>query len=68
MAATLLQEISKDEQERARFRSRRMFETDMNSNILSAEENGRIKGITEAFALIEQGYSPTEAKKRLGIS
>ncbi|MCL2220488.1 MAG: Rpn family recombination-promoting nuclease/putative transposase [Chitinispirillia bacterium] len=43
MAATLLQEISKDEQERARFRSRRMFETDMTSNILTAEDNGRMR-------------------------
>ncbi|MCL2182136.1 MAG: Rpn family recombination-promoting nuclease/putative transposase [Chitinispirillia bacterium] len=42
MAATLLQEISKDEQERARFRSRRMFETDMASNILTAEDNVRV--------------------------
>jgi hypothetical protein len=29
MAATLLREISKDEHERARLRSRRMYETDM---------------------------------------
>ncbi|MCL2218647.1 MAG: hypothetical protein FWB94_01990 [Chitinispirillia bacterium] len=48
MAATLLQEISKDEQERARFRSRRMFETDITSNILTAEDNGRRKGEAQA--------------------
>jgi len=40
MAAALLQEISKDERERARLRSRRMYETDMMSNILTAEERG----------------------------
>jgi predicted transposase/invertase (TIGR01784 family) len=47
MAAALLQEISKDEQERARFRSRRMFETDMASNLLTAERKGVARGRTE---------------------
>jgi len=37
MAATLLLETSKDEQERARFRSRRVFETDMESNLRTVE-------------------------------
>jgi len=44
MAATLLQEISKDDHERARLRSRRMYETDMTSNILTAELRGELKG------------------------
>ncbi|MCL2441864.1 MAG: Rpn family recombination-promoting nuclease/putative transposase [Treponema sp.] len=43
MAAALLQEISKDERERARLRSRKMYETDMMSNILTAEERGEIR-------------------------
>jgi len=40
MAGALLMEISKDERERARYRSRRMFETDQTSNILTAEARG----------------------------
>jgi len=43
MAAALLQEISKDENERARLRSRRMYEMDQVSNILTAEERGEIR-------------------------
>jgi len=48
MAATLLREISKDEHERARLRSRRMYETDMISDLLTAEERGEIKGEARA--------------------
>ncbi|MCL2443885.1 MAG: PD-(D/E)XK nuclease family transposase [Treponema sp.] len=40
MAATLLQEISKDERERAVLRSRRMYETDKESDRLTSEEIG----------------------------
>jgi len=40
MAATLLREISKDEHERARLRSRRMYETDKESDRLTSEEIG----------------------------
>jgi flagellar biosynthesis/type III secretory pathway protein FliH len=42
-----LAEISKDEHERAKFMSRRKFETDMASNLLTAEERGRREGIKE---------------------
>ena len=45
MATALLREISKDEHERARNRSRRMAETDRISDILTAEERGEIRGI-----------------------
>ena len=45
MAGALLMEISKDEKERAHMRSRRMFETDQISNILTAEARGEAKGI-----------------------
>ena len=41
MAGALLMEISQDERERARNRSRRMFETDMDSNWLTAEARGK---------------------------
>jgi len=40
MAASLLREISKDEHERARLRSRRMYETDKESDRLTSEEIG----------------------------
>jgi len=40
MAGTLLKSISKDERERAHLRSRRMFETDMESNLITAKERG----------------------------
>ena len=43
MAATLLQEISKDERERAILRSRRMAETDRISDLLTSEEIGEIR-------------------------
>ena len=40
MAGTLLKSISKDERERAVFRSRRMYQTDMESNRITAERRG----------------------------
>jgi predicted transposase/invertase (TIGR01784 family) len=40
MAGTLLKSISKDERERAVFRSRRMFQTDMEHNRITAERRG----------------------------
>ena len=43
MATSLLREISKDEHERARLRSRRMWETDRISDLLTSEEIGEIR-------------------------
>ncbi|MDR1579822.1 MAG: hypothetical protein LBS35_05655, partial [Synergistaceae bacterium] len=40
MAGSLLMSVSKDERERAVYRSRRMYETDMQSNIATAEDRG----------------------------
>jgi len=40
MAGALLKSISKDERERAHFRSRRMFLSDMESNLITAKEHG----------------------------
>ena len=45
MAGALLKSISKDERERAHFRSRRMFQTDMESNRIIAEQRGEKRGI-----------------------
>jgi predicted transposase/invertase (TIGR01784 family) len=48
MAATLLMEISQDEHERARLRSRRMYETDMYSDMATAELRGELRGELKA--------------------
>ena len=40
----MLMEISKDEHERARLRSRKMAETDRISDLLTAEARGELKG------------------------
>ena len=45
MDGTLLKSISKDERERAVFRSRRMYQTDMESNRITAERRGEERGI-----------------------
>ena len=50
MAAGLLQEISRDERERAILRSRRMYETDMMSDLLTAEEKGEIRGLARGLS------------------
>ena len=44
MAGNLLMSISQNEQERAIFRSRRKFQTDMQSNWATAEDNGERRG------------------------
>jgi len=46
--------ISQDEKERAVFRSRRMFQTDMDSNIATAEERGEKRGRVEEKLAIAQ--------------
>jgi hypothetical protein len=48
MAGSLLMSVSKDERERAINRSRRMFQTDMQSNIATAEDRGEQR---KAFAI-----------------
>jgi len=63
MATALLQEISKDERERAIYRSRRMAETDRISDLLTAEKRGNM----QVFELLDKGISLAEAKKILGI-
>jgi len=63
MASTMLLEISKDEQERARYRSKRMFETDTDSNLIIAERRGEAKGRAEVLALLKKGVSPDEIQR-----
>ena len=47
MAGELLMSISQDERERAVFRSRRMYQTDLQSNLATAEERGKRLGRQE---------------------
>ena len=44
VAGNLLMSISQDERERAIYRSRRMYETDLLSNLTTAEDRGRREG------------------------
>ena len=43
MPAVLMNEVPEYDHERARLRSRRMYETDMTSNILTAELRGEMR-------------------------
>ena len=45
MAGSLLMSVSKDEEERAKFRSRRMYQSDLESNLATAEDRGEKRGI-----------------------
>lgn len=56
MAGDLLMSISQDERERAVFRSRRMYQTDMQSNLATAEDRGAQKrNIEIARRLLKRG-------------
>jgi hypothetical protein len=56
MAAELLMDISKDQEERARFMSRRKFETDLTSNLLTAEARGEKRSrLAMAAKMKEEG-------------
>jgi len=54
MAGTLLKSISKDERERAHFRSRRMFQTDMEHNLITARQNGIVIGEKRGITIGEK--------------
>jgi predicted transposase/invertase (TIGR01784 family) len=47
VAGEVLMSISKDEKERAIFRSRRMYRSDLESNLITAERRGRTEGRME---------------------
>jgi predicted transposase/invertase (TIGR01784 family) len=46
--------VSKDEREQAVYRSRRMYETDMQSNLATAEDRGEQRGIQIGEQIGEQ--------------
>jgi predicted transposase/invertase (TIGR01784 family) len=69
MAATLLMEISQDEHERARLRSRRMYETDRYSDIATAEARGRLGEKKEiAKNLLAQGLDVNAIAKATDLT
>jgi len=69
VATELLTSISQDEKERAIFRSRRMFQSDLESNILTAEERGEERGEARGIAIGEtRGIAIGEAKYKASIN
>ncbi len=55
MAGEILMGVSKDERERAVFRSRRMYETDMASNYATVWDEGKKEGREEGIVIGERG-------------
>ena len=77
MAGSLLMSVSQDERERAVFRSRRMYQTDMQSNWNTAFDNGEkqgiVKGIAEGIAnvarnLIDMQMTNEQIMQATGLS
>ena len=54
MAGNLLMSISKDERERAVFRSRRMYQTDRASDLATAEDRGERRGVQKGHIEVAQ--------------
>lgn len=72
MAGDLLMSISQDERERAVFRSRRMYQTDMQSNYATVLDRGMRKGeqkrnIEIAKNLIRMGLSIWQINEATGL-
>ena len=49
MLGNLLMSVSQDERERAVFRSRRMYQTDLLSNLQTAYDNGVTQGLQQGL-------------------
>jgi predicted transposase/invertase (TIGR01784 family) len=62
MAGSLLMSVSKDERERAVYRSRRMYQTDMQSNIATAEDRGEQR---KAFAIARNMITEGEPVEKI---
>jgi predicted transposase/invertase (TIGR01784 family) len=67
MAGTLLKSISKDERERAVFRSRRMFQTDIESNLITAKKRGIEIGEKRGIEIGEKRGIEIGEKRGIGI-
>lgn len=69
MASELLMSISQDERERAIFRSRRKFQTDMQSNLATARDQGRqIERIEIARNALQMGLQMEDIVKLTGLT
>ena len=73
MAGSLLMSVSQDERERAVFRSRRMYQTDMQSNWNTAFDNGEKQGIIKrnqeiAKNLIDMQMTNEQIMQATGLS
>jgi predicted transposase/invertase (TIGR01784 family) len=65
MASDLLMSISQDEKERAVFRSRRMYQTDLQSNLATAEERGGQVVAKNILDLIRSGHTLEQIEANL---
>ena len=69
MAGNLLMSISQDERERAIFRSRRKFQTDLQSDLATAEDRGRRDSKIEiARNALQMGMTTDEIVKLTGLA
>lgn len=73
VAGNLLMSISQNERERAIFRSRRKFQTDLQSDLATAEDNGRQIGqmdskIEIAKNLLKMGLSSDQIAEATGLT
>ena len=69
MAGNLLMGISQDEHERAVFRSRRMYQTDQQSNIATAEDRGkRMERIAIARNALQMKMPVADIAKLTGLA
>ncbi len=69
MAGNLLMSVSKDEKERAVFRSRRMYQTDLASNLATAEDRGMQRGVQKvARSMIADGEPIEKITRYTGLS
>jgi len=69
MAGNLLMSVSRDEQERAIYRSRRMYQSDLDSNIATAEWRGeQRRALAIARNMITDGESVEKIKKYTGLT
>ena len=69
VAGNLLMSISQDERERAVFRSRRKFQTDLQSDLATAEDNGKaIRSIEIARNLLKMGLPSSQIAAATGLT
>ena len=73
VAGELLMSISQSEQERAIFRSRRKYQTDLQSNLATAEDRGKKIGVKQrsveiAQNLMNMGFSINQIVTATGLS